>query len=115
MVIVKSLWWGLQEHMVVPEVMADRLLRRTVEHLQECMTYREAQLEARAEDMRDSVTKRVEMGLMGHSPQSTLMDVRPQSDWRLRPPKDAGDEAGQAVDEQKERSMACRRKRVRQV
>ena len=42
MVILKSLWWGLQEHTVAPEVMAHRLLRRTAEHLQERMTCREA-------------------------------------------------------------------------
>ena len=51
MVIVKLLWWGLEEHMLAPEVMAHRLLRSTVEHLQERMTCRGTQLEARAEDM----------------------------------------------------------------
>ena len=64
MVIVKSLWRPLQEHTVAPEAMADRLLRRMVEHLRERMACREAQLKARAEDMRDPVTKRVEMALI---------------------------------------------------
>ena len=58
MMIVKLLWQALQEHTVAPESMAHRLLRRVVEHLQERMSCREAQLEARAEDMRDQVTKR---------------------------------------------------------
>ena len=60
-VIVKSLWWGLREHTVAPEVVAHRLLRRTVEHLQERMACRKFRLEARTEDMRDPVTKRVQM------------------------------------------------------
>ena len=64
MVIVKSLWRALQEHTVAPETMAHSLLRRMVEHLQECMACREAKLEARAEDMRDRVTKRVDMTLI---------------------------------------------------
>ena len=37
MVIVKSLWRGLQEHTVAPEAVAHRLLRRIVEHLQEAI------------------------------------------------------------------------------
>ena len=77
MVIVKSLWRGLQEYTVATEVVAHRLLRRTVEHLQERMASREAQLEAWAEDMRDPVTKRVEMALIRYSPQITEMEVRP--------------------------------------
>ena len=43
MVIVTSLSWGLWEHTVAPEVMGHRLLRRTVEHLQERMACRETQ------------------------------------------------------------------------
>ena len=65
----------------MPEVMAQRLLRRTVEHLQARMTSRETQLEACAEDMRDLVTKRVEMALIRYNPQVTTKDVRPQADW----------------------------------
>ena len=64
MVIVKSLSRALQEHTVAPETMAHRLLRRMVEHLQERMACREAQLEARADDMRDPVTKRVDTALI---------------------------------------------------
>ena len=48
MVIVKSLWRAIQEHTVAPETMAHRLLRHMVEHLQERMACREAQLEAGA-------------------------------------------------------------------
>ena len=77
MVIVKSLWRGLQEYTVATEVVAHRLLRRTVEHLQERMASREVQLEAWAEDMRDPVTKRVEMALIRYNPQITEMEVRP--------------------------------------
>ena len=54
---VKSLWRGLQEHTVPPEIVAHRLLRRAVEHLQERMACREAQLEARAEDIKDPVIR----------------------------------------------------------
>ena len=57
MVFVGFLWCGLQEHTVAPEVMAYRLLRRRVEHLQERMTCRETRLEARAEDMREPFPK----------------------------------------------------------
>ena len=84
MVILKSLWTGLDEHTVAPEVVAHRLLRRTVEHLQVCMACKEGQLEARAEDMRDQVTKRVEMALIRYNPQITEMEVRPQPDPQLR-------------------------------
>ena len=64
MMIVKSLSRGLQEQTVAPKVMAHRLLRRILEHLQERMACREAQWEQRVEDMRDPVTKRVEMALI---------------------------------------------------
>ena len=115
MVIVKSLWWGLWKHTVAPEVMAHRLLRRTVDHLQERMPCREMQLEAQAEDMRDPVNKRVEMTLIRYNPQVTTMDVRSQPDWRLRQSEEAGHQARQAGDEQEERLMARKRKRVRQA
>ena len=115
MVIVRSLWRGLQEHTVASEVMAHRLLRRTVEHLQERMACREAQLEARAEDMRDPVTKRVEMAFIRYNPQVTMMEVRPQPHWRLRQSEGARDEEEQEGDEQRERLMARRQKRVRHV
>ena len=84
MVVVKLLWQALQEHTVAPETMAHRLLRRMVEHLQERMACREAQLEARAEVMRDPVTKRVEMALVRYNPQITEMEVRTPPDWRQR-------------------------------
>ena len=84
MVIVKSLWRALQEHTVAPETMAHGLLRCMVEHPQERMACREAQLEARAEDMGDPVTKRVEMTLIRYNPQITEVEVRKQPDWRPR-------------------------------
>ena len=95
--------------------MAYRLLSRAVEHLQESMTCREAQPETRAEDMRDPVTKSIEMALIRYSPQVTTMEVRPQPDWRLRQTEDTGEEAGQAVDERREHLMAHRQKRMRRV
>ena len=82
MVIVKLLWRALQEHTVAPEAMAHRLLRRMVEHLQDRMACREIQLEARAEDMRDQVTKRVEMALIRYNPRITELEVRKQPNWR---------------------------------
>ena len=84
MVIVKSLWRALQEHTVADQAMAHRLLRRMVEYLQERMACRETQLEARAEDMRDPVTKRVEMAFIRYNPKVTEMEVRKQPDWRPR-------------------------------
>ena len=115
MVIVKSLWRVLQEHTVAPEVVAHRLLRRTVEHLQERMACSEAQLEARAEDMRDPITKRVEMALIRYNPQVNMMEVRPQPGWRLRQSEGTRDEEEQEGDEQRERLMARRRKGVWQI
>ena len=75
MVIVKSLWRGLQGHTVSSENVAHRLLRRMVAHLQERMACREAVLEPLAEDMRDLVTKRVEGALISYNPQITVMEV----------------------------------------
>ena len=89
MVIVKSLWRGLQEHMVAPEAVAHRLLRRILEHLQECMVCREAQSEARADNMIDPVTKLPEMALIRYNPQITEMEVQTQPDRRQRHSEDA--------------------------
>ena len=114
-VIVKSPWRALQEHTVASEAMAHRLLRRMVEHLQERMACRETQLEARAEDMRDPVTKRVEMALIRYNQRITEMEVRKQPDWR---PRRSGGETGvedRGGDEQRERLMARRRRRTRQI
>ena len=91
MVIVKPLWRALQEHTVAPEAMAHRLLRRMVEHLQERMACRETQLQARAEDMRDPVTKRVEMALIRYNPKITAMEVRRRPDLG---PRRSGGETG---------------------
>ena len=115
MVIVKWLRGGMQEHMVAPEVVAHRLLRPMVEHLQERMVCSEVQLEAQAEDMRDLVTKPVEMALIRYNPQVTMMQVRAKPDWRLPQSEGARDEEEQEGDEHRERLMARRRKRVRQI
>ena len=115
MVIAKSLWQALQEHTVASEAMAHRLLRCMVEHLQERMACRETQLEARADDMRDPVTKRVEMALIRYNPKITEMKVRRRPDWR---PRRSGGETGledREGDEQRNRPMARRRKRIRQI
>ena len=95
--------------------MAYKPLRRTVEHLQERMTCREAQLDPWAEDMRDPVTKRIEVALIRYSLQVNRMEVLPQPDLRLRQTEDAGNEVGQADDEQRECLMARRRRRIQQV
>ena len=91
---------------MAPEAMA---------HLQERVACRETQLEARADDMRDPVTKRVEMGLIRYNPKITEMKVRRRSDWR---PRRSGRETGmedREGDEQRDRLMAPRRKRFRQI
>ena len=115
MVIVKSLWRALQEHTVAPEAMAHRLLRRMVEHRQICMACRETQLEARAEDMRDPVTKRVEMALIRYNPKITEMEVRKQPDWRPRRSEGETEVEEREGEEQRERLMARRRRRIRQI
>ena len=55
------------------------------------------------------------MALIRYNPQVTMMDVRPKPDRRFRQPEGTGDEAGQVVDDQRERLMARRQKRVPQV
>ena len=115
MVIVKSLWRGLQEHTVAPEAVAHRLLRRMVEHLQERMACRGAQLEARAEDMRDPVTKRLEMALIRCNTQITEMEVRTQPDWRQRQQQGARKVEEREGEKQRERLTAHRPERIRQI
>ena len=115
MVIVELLWRALQEHTVAPEAMAHRLLRRMVEHLQERMACRETQVGARADDMRDPVTKRVEMAVIRYNPKITEMEVRRRPDWR---PRRSGGETGmedREGDKQRDRLMAHRRKGIRQI
>ena len=115
MVILKSLWRALQEHTLAPDAMAHRLLRRIVEHLQERMACGETQLEAQAEDMRDPVTKGVEMALIRYNPKITEMQVRKQPDCG---PRRSGRETGvkeRGKEEQKERLMARRRRRIWQI
>ena len=115
MVIVKSPWRVLQEHTVAPQAMAQLLLRHMVEHLQERMACRETQLEVRAEDMRDPVTKRVEMALIRYNPKITEMEVRKQPDWRPRRSERATEVEEREGEEQRERLMARRRGRIRQI
>ena len=115
MMIVKPLWRALQEHTVAPGAMVHRLLRRMVEHLQERMACRETQLEGRADDMRDPVTKRVEMALIRYNPKITEMEVRRRPDWR---PRRSGGETGmqdREGEEQRDRVMARRRRRIWQI
>ena len=100
---------------MAPEALAHRPLRRMVEHLQERMACREAQLEARAEDMIDLVTKRVEMALIRYNPQITKMEVQTQPDWRQRQSEGAREVEEREGEEQRERLMARRRKRIRQI
>ena len=85
MVIVKLPWRALQRHRVAPETMVHKLLQRMAQHLQERMARREAQLEARGEDMRDPVTKQLEIALIRYIPQITEMEVQMQPDWRQKP------------------------------
>ena len=114
MVIVKSLWRTLQEHTVAPEAMAYRLLRRMVEYLQDRMACRETQLEARAEEMPDPVTKRMEMALIRYNPRITEMEVRKQPDWRPRRSECETEVEGREGEERREPLMARRRRRIRQ-
>ena len=111
LVTVKSLWRALQEHTVVPEAIAHRLLRRMVEHLQERMACRETQLGARAENMRDPV----KMSLIRYNPKITEMKVQRQPDWQLRRPEGEIEVEEREGEEQRERLMACGRKRIRQI
>ena len=115
MVIVKSLWRALQEHTVAPEGMAHGLLRRMVEHLQDSMACRETQLEVRAEDMRDLVIKRVEMALIRYNPRITQMEVRKQPDLQPRRSEDETAVEEREGEEQRERLMARRRRRILQI
>ena len=115
MVVVKSLWRALQEHTVAPEAMAHRLLRRMVEHLQDRMACRETQFEARAEDMQDPVTKRVEMALIRYNQQITEMEVRKQPNWQPRRSEGETKVEEREGEEQREPLMARRRRRIRQI
>ena len=99
MVIVKWLWQALQEYTKAPEAMDHRLLRRMVEYLQDGIACRETQLEARAEDMHDLVTKQVEMALIRYNPQITECGSSPiggqggrraRRNWRKERKKSGG-------------------------
>ena len=79
------------------------------------MACRETQLEARAEDMRDPVTKRVEMALIRYNPKITEMEVRRRPDWRPRRSRGETGMEDREGEEQRVRLMACRRRRIRQI
>ena len=70
------------------------------------MACREAQLVARAEDMRDPVTKRVEMALIRYNPQITGMKGRKQPDWRPRQSEGEKEVEERGGEEQRERLIA---------
>ena len=79
------------------------------------MACREAQWEARAEDMRQPVTKRVEMALIMYNPQITEMEVRKQPDWGQRQCEGAREVEEREGEEQRDRLMARRWKRIPQI
>ena len=79
------------------------------------MACRQTQLEARAEDMRDPVTKQVKMTLIRYNPKITEMEVRKQPDWRPRRSEEETEVEEREGEEQRERLMARRRKRIRQI
>ena len=74
------------------------------------MACKEAQLEARAEDMRDPVTKQVEMALIRNNPQITGIEVRKQPDWQQRRSEAEREVEEREGGEQTERLMARRQK-----
>ena len=88
---------------------------QAVEHLQERMACRVAQLDARAEDMRDPVTKRLEMAMIRYNPQITEMEVQTQPDWRQRRSEGEREVEEPQGEEHGERLMARRRKRIRHI
>ena len=65
--------------------------------------------------MRDRLTKRVEIALIRYNPQVTIMEARPQPDWRLRLSEETRDEEEKVSHKQRGRLMSRRHKRVRQV
>ena len=79
------------------------------------MACRGTQLEARAEDMRDPVAKRVEMTLIRYNPKITAMEVRKQPDSRPRRCEAETEVEEREGEERRERLLARRRKRIRQI
>ena len=65
--------------------------------------------------MRDPVTKRLEMTLIRYNPQITEMEVRKQPDWRPRRFEGGTEVEEREGEEQRERLMARRRKRIQQI
>ena len=65
--------------------------------------------------MRDLVTKRVEMALIRYNPQMTEMEVRKQPDWRPTWSEGETEVEERAGEDQRERLMARRRSRIRQI
>ena len=65
--------------------------------------------------MRDPVTERVKMALIRYNPQIMEIEVRKLPDWRPRRSEGEKEVAEREGAEQRERLMARRRKRVRQI
>ena len=76
---------------------------------------REAPLEARAEEMRDPVTRKVEMALIKDSRHVTAMELPPHQDWRLTQAEGTAEATETHVNEQRERLRARRGKRIQQL
>ena len=62
--------------------------------------------------MRDPVTKRVEMALIRYNTRVTEMEVRKQPDWRPRRSEVETEVEEREGEEQRERLMARRRRRI---
>ena len=65
--------------------------------------------------MRDPATKRVEMALIRYNPQITKMEVRKQPDWRPRRSEGEKEVEEREGEEQRERLIARRRRKIRQI
>ena len=65
--------------------------------------------------MRDPVTKQVGMTLIRYNPQITEMEVQKQPDRRPRRSEAETEVEEREGEEQRERLMAHRRKRIRQI
>ena len=115
MVIVQCLWWKLKQHTVAPEVKTYRLPPRAVEHVLERMMCKEAQLEARAEAVRDPVIGKVDMTLLRYNPHVTAMEVGPHPEWRVTQAEGTTEATKVGTDKRRERLRARRRKRIQQV
>ena len=111
MVIVQSLWRGLQEHTVGPEAVAHRLLRASAG----AHGVQEGRIGIKGARHAQSVIKRLEMALIRYNPQFTEMEVRTQPYLRQRQSEGVREVEEREREEQRERLMARRQKRIRQI